>query len=382
MASWQKPGSPPIDEMIINKNRKLSDGEETKQISLPEKILLVLFSLLGLFGYTTFDHRLIKQHGPSPIIKDEDQAIQKKSVTSNSNFPSFLDFEGEPYEVSYNAQAILLNGVPSLLLGGSIHPTRAAGKHSWEEALDQAVDNGLNLITIYVFWSAHQPFQEASIDWSLPHSRLLGNIAGGSWNLAEAIQAIGERGIFLHVRLGPYTCAEYNYGGIPEWLQVVHPNITMRHHDALWMDLMEGFIKESTEYLTTHKLWAHQGGPIILAQVENELGSDQPYADWCGEMVEKVAPPGVIWTMCNGLSAKNTIQTYNGMDAIPWLAKNGGNGRIQIDQPALFTEAELGFQLWGIGPEYYFLQNKKENPNRLKYMYGVTARSAAKDALR
>ena len=99
-------------------------------------------------------------------------------------------------------------------------------------------------------------------------------------------------------------------------------------------------------------------------------------------MVERVAPKEIVWTMCNGLTAKNTIETYNGMDGIPWLEKHGGNGRIQVDQPAMFTEDELGFQLWGMGPEYLHKNRIEEGPGPLKYLYGVTGRSAAKDALR
>ena len=131
-------------------------------------------------------------------------------------------------------------------------------------------------------------------------------------------------------------------------------------------------------YINDNNLWAHQGGNIVIAQIENELGSGddkgdqtenmrsendgylyvdnkgkfidplveqvvgsirkatlQDYADWCGEIANKYAPD-VTWTMCNGLSANNTIHTCNAIDnGASWLENYGDTGRIQVDQPPL-----------------------------------------------
>ncbi len=138
---------------------------------------------------------------------------------------------------------------------------------------------------------------------------------------------------------------------------------------------MESFVAQMIEYINDNLLWAHQGGNIILAQIENELGSGddrsqerehnndgylyvdgrgnfvdplkervvgpirkatlQDYADWCGEIADKYAPD-VTWTMCNGLSANNTIHTCNAIDnGAAWLENYGDTGRIQVDQPPL-----------------------------------------------
>lgn len=69
-------------------------------------------------------------------------------------------------------------------------------------------------------------------------------------------------------------------------------------------------------------------GPIRKATL-------QDYADWCGKIAKKYAP-NVTWTMCNGLSANNTIHTCNAIDnGAGWLESYGDTGRIQVDQPAL-----------------------------------------------
>ena len=293
-----------------------------------------------------------------------------------------------------------------------MHPTRAASPGEWERALDQAVHNGLNMITLYVFWSSHQPWVHYALDWSLPHSKVLRQYQQEDsghdqsqpqhhpqWELADAIQSCADRGLFVHLRLGPYTCAEYSYGGIPEWIGVEYPDIHMRRMDPTWLRLMEMYVHNTTNYMTQHKLWAHQGGPIILAQIENELGVDnnngfmqepqeqqelvsdmkkvamdevQEYADWCGELVQRVAPQAIVWTMCNGVSANTTIDTYNGdSQAVQWLANHGDNDRIQLDQPALWTEDEQGYQVWGETPDH-----------PMDYFWGISARDVSKNVVR
>ena len=76
--------------------------------------------------------------------------------------------------------------------------------------------------------------------------------------------------------------------------------------------------------------------------------------------------------MCNGLSAENTLLTCNAItEGVDFLEKYGFNGRVQIDQPAMFTEFEGGFQIWG---------ETADDPS--DYFWGRTAASMAYDALR
>jgi hypothetical protein len=321
-------------------------------------------------------------------------------------FPSFWKYANRgPLHVTADRRSLKINGDRALFIGGSMHPVRAT-QLTWNYALDEAVRNGLNMITIYVIWAAHQPFPDKEIDWSLPGSVACGSLSSRTpscdWNLASAIRAAGDRGIFVHIRLGPYDCAEYSYGGIPEWVALHSPDIAMRRPNRQWLDAMKAFIESAVSYLTENGLWAYQGGPILMSQIENELGGDvdpvsehllsvddtghfvdpgspnavrnatlQDYADWCGLLAEELAP-NVVWTMCNGLSAYNTITTCNGIsECTPWLEQHGDSGRIQVDQPALLTEFEGGFQVWGETPQH-----------PTDYFWGRTARAMSRDALK
>ena len=101
----------------------------------------------------------------------------------------------------------------------------------------------------------------------------------------------------------------------------------MRRPNAKWMEAMSSYINATVAYISKNQLWAHQGGPIVLAQIENEIGGEvdpqtenlisgsgkegyatmQDYADWCGRLAEELEP-NVTWTMCNGLTAPNCIK--------------------------------------------------------------------------
>lgn len=329
-------------------------SRQLKEKSLFFTVCGGVLAVVCLFGVALRRH---DAYPPQSRFAPSDHVVQAKP-----GFPSFLDYAGSPIAVSYDERSILLNGTRVLLLGGSMHPVRNT-RQTWEHQLDEAVHQGLNLITLYVMWSWHQPKCASRLDWNIVDD----------WDLKDAIVSAGQRGLFVHLRLGPYVCAEYSYGGIPEWLALTDPTMRMRRPNKPWLDAMEGFVRSTVDYIKSHALFADQGGPIVLGQIENELNEGDAvdkyaetsmyvdeslglvdrqkcnmncreadihdYAEWCGDLVQRLVPT-IVWTMCQGLSARMTISTYNGMlHDTQWLDQHG-NGRIQIDQPALWTEDE------------------------------------------
>ena len=94
-------------------------------------------------------------------------------------------------------------------------------------------------------------------------------------------------------------------------------------------------------------LMAPNGGPIILGQIENEFRwKDPAYIEWCGNLVKEAAT-GIPFLMCNGYSASNTINTYNGNDGSKYAEEHG---RDFPGQPLVWTENEGWFQAWDKEP--------------------------------
>ncbi|KAK5973843.1 Glycosyl hydrolase family 35, partial [Trichostrongylus colubriformis] len=92
----------------------------------------------------------------------------------------------------------------------------------------------------------------------------------GMRNFTEFSRIAYELGMYSLVRLGPYVCGEWENGGLPWWL--LTRNITMmRSSDNEfekavdeWYSILLPLIKP---------LMRHNGGPILMLQVENEYGS-------------------------------------------------------------------------------------------------------------
>lgn len=254
-------------------------------------------------------------------------------------FLRYRQFAGKPYAVTYDRRSLFLDGERSLFLSGSVHPPRAT-PDMWGMVFDTAVSNGLNMIELYVFWNYHEE-REGHFDWSI------------SANLTDFVRRCGEHDLFVTLRIGPYVCAEWNYGGLPVWLGF-KPGIEFRCHNDAWMRYMERWFRQVVDLLEPQ--FATHGGPIVLVQVENELNAGptprgRAYVEWCGRMANDAlvrTPVPVI--MCNGDSATDTINTCNSGSCTEFLERHGQSGRILIDQPPLWTESSGGFQVWGDSP--------------------------------
>ncbi|KAL9407198.1 hypothetical protein Peur_004170 [Populus x canadensis] len=74
------------------------------------------------------------------------------------------------------------------------------GKHRmWPDLMKKSREGGLDAIETYVFWNAHEPARR-QYDFS------------GNLDLVRFLKAIQDEGLYAVLRMGPYVCAEWNYG--------------------------------------------------------------------------------------------------------------------------------------------------------------------------
>jgi len=278
-----------------------------------------------------------------------------------SSYPSFADYAGAAYNVSYDSRALTLNGHHGLFVSGAVHPPRGT-QGDWGSWFASAKSNGLNMLQVYVFWNFHEEV-EGEFNFE------------GRGNLSEFVRQAGAAGMFVNLRIGPYVCAEWTYGGLPTWLGL-KPGVAFRQTNAVWQPAMKRFFEGIVERMAASSLFATQGGPIVLVQVENELpATDKTYVEWCGTMAHAAlarVSVDVPVTMCNGETATTAINTCNGNDCAAFLEKHGQNGRVLVDQPALWTENEGGFQTWGGAPP----------PGKEPYFWGRAISEQAESVLR
>ncbi len=150
----------------------------------------------------------------------------------------------------------LLDGKPFQIISGEMHYPRIPRAY-WRARLRMARAMGLNTITTYVFWNEHEP-TPGVYDFS------------GQHDVAEFIREAQSEGLHVILRPGPYSCAEWEWGGYPAWLLKDH-NIVVRSSDPKFMEPARRWLLRLGQELAP--LQIGNGGPIIAVQVENEYGS-------------------------------------------------------------------------------------------------------------
>ncbi len=152
----------------------------------------------------------------------------------------------------------LLNGKPYQVIAGEMHYARIPREY-WRHRIQMAKAMGLNTIATYVFWNVHEP-------------RPGEYVFSGQYDLAAFIQAIQAEGLHVLLRAGPYSCAEWEFGGFPAWLLKDPENgKTLRTNDPGFMVPAERWLKRLAQ--ETAPLLIANGGPILAVQVENEYGN-------------------------------------------------------------------------------------------------------------
>src|SRR5882724_2698370 len=176
----------------------------------------------------------------------------------------------------------VLDGRPFQVLAGEMHYPRIP-RELWRDRMQKLKSLGLNTLTTYVFWNAHEPQPD--------HFEFSGNL-----DIAGYIRMAQEEGLWVVLRPGPYVCAEWDGGGIPAWV-LKAPDIEPRSLDERYMRPVRSWLKRLG--LELAPLLISNGGPIILTQVENEYGSygsDQGYMRASHKALRMARFDGVFYT--------------------------------------------------------------------------------------
>lgn len=240
----------------------------------------------------------------------------------------------KPYTVQPTPRGLLIDGQPRLLIAGSIHYPRSTPQ-MWDQLMKKAKNGGINTIDTYVFWNIHEPVKR-QYDFVTDRA-----------NLPLFLQLARENDLYVMLRIGPYICAEWNYGGFPQWLRH-EPGIVFRTYNEPFMREMELFMAKVID--VTRDFLPEHGGPLIGMQIENEYANHQrsefppgdgdKYAAWCGRTALgfNVSVP---WIMCDQrYPVKGIISTHNNMYANHFPTTHR-------KEPAMWTEMwPAWFQLW------------------------------------
>jgi beta-galactosidase len=171
----------------------------------------------------------------------------------------------KPHAFTIEREHFALDGKPFKILSGELHYARIPREY-WRLRLRMAKAMGLNTVATYVFWNVHEP-EPGVYDFQ------------GNADLAAFVRMAQEENLYVLLRAGPYSCAEWDLGGFPPWLlKTPEMQKALRSNDAAYMQPVERWLTRLGREVAS--LQIGRGGPILATQMENEygnFGSDQAY---------------------------------------------------------------------------------------------------------
>ncbi len=147
------------------------------------------------------------------------------------------------------------DGEPVKLISGAVHYFRNL-PDTWQDIFKKMKAMGLNCVETYCAWNQHEK-HPGEFDFS------------GILDIAKFIEAANAEGLMAIVRPGPYICAEWEFGGLPWWIQA-DENIEIRCSNEAYIRYFDRYLDRLFDEI--RPLLCTNGGNIIMLQCENEYG--------------------------------------------------------------------------------------------------------------
>lgn len=149
----------------------------------------------------------------------------------------------------------LRDGKPIKLISGAVHYFRNF-PDTWTDIFRKMRALGCNCVETYCAWNLHEK-QPGVFDFS------------GICDIAKFIKTAQDEGLMVIVRPGPYICAEWEFGGLPWWIQA-DDSIEIRCSNTAYIQYFDRYLDRLFDEI--RPLLCTNGGPIIMLQCENEYG--------------------------------------------------------------------------------------------------------------
>jgi len=178
------------------------------------------------------------------------------SASTLSALPAIAEPSAPTHSFEVGGGKFLKDGKPYQIISAEMHYVRIPRAY-WPDRLRKAKAMGLNTITTYAFWNAHEP-RPGVYDFT------------GQNDIAAFIRAAQAEGLDVILRPGPYVCAEWELGGYPSWL-LKDRKLVLRSTDPKYTAAVDRWMQRLGQEVKP--LLLRNGGPVIAVQLENEYGA-------------------------------------------------------------------------------------------------------------
>ncbi|KYP15991.1 beta-galactosidase [Flavihumibacter sp. CACIAM 22H1] len=197
---------------------------------------------------------------------------------------------------------------------GEMHYNRVPAKE-WKEELLKMRAAGITIVASYVFWNEHET-SRGKWDWE------------GNRDLRKFLLTAQECGLYVWLRIGPWSHGEQLHGGHPEY---VHKMKGKRSNDPEYVKAVFRLFEQIGR--ETKDLYFINGGPIIGVQLENEYASGK--AEHISVLKEiavghKINP--VYWSVTANTVFNDELQEVIPLQgAYPYRGWEAGGGKATKD---------------------------------------------------
>lgn len=178
--------------------------------------------------------------------------------------------------VTVNEGELCLGARRLPLLSGEVHFFRTEPNH-WDDLLARAAEAGLPIVATYLSWRRHEPRPGAPDLAGTSDSRL---------DVRRFIERCAAHGVLVHLKPGPWICAEEESGGYPDWLledrdlwALDAAGVPILGYNPPWQHRVPSYLHP--RYLAHVRRWLravdrrlaglfYPEGPIVLIQLDNE----------------------------------------------------------------------------------------------------------------
>ena len=231
------------------------------------------------------------------------------------------------------------DGVPVKLISGAVHYFRNM-PDTWQDIFKKMKAMGLNCVETYCAWNMHEK-KQGEFDFK------------GNLDIAAFIRAAQREGLMVIVRPGPYICAEWEFGGLPWWIQT-DDEMEIRCSNKAYIKYFDRYLDKLFEQI--RPLLCTNGGPIIMLQCENEYGyygDDKVYLRYLYESYREKGINVPLFTS-DGTSKDNLLDgsvegCFSTLNFGSRVEENfRAHDELYPDQPKMCMEMWNGwFDAWG-----------------------------------
>ncbi|MBQ8896526.1 MAG: beta-galactosidase [Clostridia bacterium] len=141
------------------------------------------------------------------------------------------------------------------IMSGAVHYFRNL-PDTWRDIFKKLRALGCNCVETYCAWNLHEK-QKGVFDFS------------GMLDIKRFLAVAQEEGLMAIVRPGPYICSEWEFGGLPWWIQT-EPDIEIRCFNETYIKYFDRYLDKLFDEI--RPMLSINGGNIIMLQCENEYG--------------------------------------------------------------------------------------------------------------